>query len=420
MFLLPALALLGFLVIYPVIATIWRSFFDTIGDQWVGLDNYRRMFALSRMRTAIVNSLIWVAIFPIVVTTIGLILAVLSERIKWRTAFRLVLFVPIAIAAMSSGIIWRIMYETEPTRGFVNAVINIPVSAVNPEGPLAGAGPSFAEVIEDDDGSIVVQVEVGPDGGVARIGLVRIAVGDVPDGSIEARDPAPSVGGTVVGVVWRDTRPGDDERGVVEPGELGLANVPVEVLGPDGSIVGSGLSDIDGTFAIDVTAQGVHSVAIPQETFRSAWGGVQWLGADLITISAIIAGVWIWAGFALVMIGAGLSALPQSTLEAARVDGASEWQVFRRVTIPQLAPILGVVFISLTIGALKMFDLILGLAPGSVQADANVIALEMWRTSFSGLGERGLGSAIAVFLFLMIIPLLLFNIRRFRLQEANR
>ena len=117
---------------------------------------------------------------------------------------------------------------------------------------------------------------------------------------------------------------------------------------------------------------------------------------------------------------AGLASLPRSTLEAARVDGASEWQVFRRVTVPQLAPILGVVFISLTIGALKMFDLIVGIAPGAVQADANVIALEMWRTSFSGLGERGLGSAIAVFLFVMIIPIMLFNIRRFRIEEGRR
>jgi alpha-glucoside transport system permease protein len=81
--------------------------------------------------------------------------------------------------------------------------------------------------------------------------------------------------------------------------------------------------------------------------------------------------------------------------------------------------VLGVVFVALTINALKMFDLIVGIAPGSVQDDANVVALEMWRTSFTGLGQRGLGSAIAVLLFLMIVPVLVLNVRRFRLEANN-
>ena len=64
-----------------------------------------------------------------------------------------------------------------------------------------------------------------------------------------------------------------------------------------------------------------------------------------------------------------------------------------------------------------MFDLIVGIAPGSVQDEANVIALEMWRTAFTGLGNRGLGSAIAVFLFVLILPVMLLNLRRFKLEE---
>jgi alpha-glucoside transport system permease protein len=140
----------------------------------------------------------------------------------------------------------------------------------------------------------------------------------------------------------------------------------------------------------------------------------------LITLGAVIAGVWIWGGFALLVIASGLAALPRELQEAARVDGATELQVFRRITLPLLAPVLGVVFVTLTINALKMFDLIIGIAPGSVQDDANVIALEMWRTAFTGLGNRGLGSAIAVFLFVLIIPVMAFNIRRFRLEEERR
>ena len=109
----------------------------------------------------------------------------------------------------------------------------------------------------------------------------------------------------------------------------------------------------------------------------------------------------------MVVIAAGLAAMPRDVLEAARTDGATEWQVFRRVTVPLLAPVLSVVFITMIINVLKVFDLVISLAPGSTQNDANVIALAMWRTSFGGVNDFGVGSAIAVFLFLLVIPVLL-------------
>ena len=147
---------------------------------------------------------------------------------------------------------------------------------------------------------------------------------------------------------------------------------------------------------------------------QQPFGGVSWLGSKLITPSIMIAYIWVWAGFAMVVIGAGLAAIPRDVLEAARTDGSTEWQVFRRVTIPLLAPVLSVVFITMLINVLKVFDIVLAVAPASVQADANVIALSMWRTSFGGVNDFGLGSAIAVFLFLLVIPVLALNIRRFR------
>ena len=104
-------------------------------------------------------------------------------------------------------------------------------------------------------------------------------------------------------------------------------------------------------------------------------------------------------------------------LEAARIDGATEWQVFRRVTVPLLAPVLSVVFITMIINVLKVFDLVITLAPGSSQDSANVIALAMWRESFGGVNDFGVGSAIAVLLFLLVIPVLALNVRRFR-REA--
>jgi len=115
-----------------------------------------------------------------------------------------------------------------------------------------------------------------------------------------------------------------------------------------------------------------------------------------------------------VVIAAGLAAIPRDVLEAARTDGATEWQVFRRVTVPLLAPVLTVVFITMLINVLKVFDIVVALAPGSVQDDATVLALSMWRTAFAGANNFGVGSAIAVFIFVLVIPVLLLNIRRFR------
>jgi alpha-glucoside transport system permease protein len=220
--------------------------------------------------------------------------------------------------------------------------------------------------------------------------------------------------------VWRDTRPGENQRGVVETGELGVPDVVVRLIDAQDQELATGVTEPDGSFRIDEVPPGAYRARIPAAEFREPWGGVTWLGPELVTMSAIVAGVWIWGGFALLVIASGLAAIPRELQEAARVDGAGEWQVFRRVTVPLLAPVLGVVFVTLTINALKMFDLIIGIAPGSVQDEANVIALEMWRTAFTGLGNRGLGSAIAVFLFVLILPVMIFNIRRFRIEEERR
>jgi alpha-glucoside transport system permease protein len=158
-------------------------------------------------------------------------------------------------------------------------------------------------------------------------------------------------------------------------------------------------------------------VAIGADAFSQPFEGVSWLGPSLITPAIMFAYIWVWAGFAMVVIAAGLAAIPRDLLEAARTDGATEWQVFRRVTIPLLAPVLTVVFITMIIYVLKVFDIVIAVAPGSVQDNANVIALAMWRTSFGGVNDFGLGSAIAVFLFILVIPVLAVNIRRFR-REA--
>jgi alpha-glucoside transport system permease protein len=173
----------------------------------------------------------------------------------------------------------------------------------------------------------------------------------------------------------------------------------------------------NGEFSFASLPAGDYTLRLPSSNFAPPFNGITWLGPTLITASIIAAYVWMWAGFAMVLIAAGLAAIPRDALEAARVDGATEWQVFRRVTIPLLSPVLVVVLVTLIINVLKIFDLVLVISPGSTQADANVLALQMWTVSFGGGNDQGMGSALGVFLFLLVLPAMIFNIRRFRREQ---
>lgn len=409
-FLAPAIVLLGVWIVYPTVWTIIRSFFDRAGDRFVGIDNYREIFSNDALLKSVTNNLIWVAVVPAVVTALGLIFAVLTERISWGAAFKLVVFMPIAISLFAAGITWRLMLDIDPERGAVNAAIASVADAVNPPGPLTGAQPSGAEVTQSG-GAIALADPVRP-GQSASLGLTAIRAAEVPADAEQAVQPDP-VPGAITGVVWRDFKPGGGRPGVVEQGEVGLPGVTVELRLPDGGSE-TATTAPDGTFAFEDLPPGAYRLGIGSDTFRSGFDGVAWLGSSLIVVATIIAYVWVWAGFAMVVIAAGLAALPRDLLEAARTDGASEWQVFRRVTVPLLAPVLTVVFITMLINVLKVFDIVLAVAPASVQDDAAVIALSMWRVAFTGQGDFGLGSAIAVLLFVLVVPVLVLNIRRFR------
>jgi alpha-glucoside transport system permease protein len=412
-FLAPAALLLGIWIVYPAVYTVVRSFFGRSGfDSFAGIDNYETLFTSDNLVTAIKNNAIWVAVVPAVVTALGLIFAVLTERVRWSVAFKTVVFMPMAVSAFAAGVTWRIMYQQEPDRGAINAAIGSVKGVFSPEGVLSDAAPSSDALTGTPQGGLELAQPISP-GDVALLGLTRIRSEEVPEGSQQAVKPEPLQGG-IDGVVWRDFKPGGGTPGEVEQEEVGLPGVTVELLDADGNTVETTTTADNGTFEFRDVAAGDYRVGIGASTFAAPYGGVSWLGEKLITPSIIIAYIWIWAGFAMVVIAAGLAAIPRDVLEAARTDGGSEWQVFRRVTVPLLAPVLSVVFITLLINVLKIFDIVIAVAPQSVQDDANVIALAMWRTSFGGVSDFGLGSAIAVFLFVLVIPILALNIRRFR------
>ena len=416
-FLAPALFMLGVWMVYPAVYTIIRSFFGQTGfiGTWVGIDNYKTLFTTSSLTTAIKNNAIWVAVVPALVTALGLIFAVLTERVRWAVAFKTVVFLPMAISAFATGVTWRIMYQQDPSQGAINALGREISSVVRPAGVLSDAFPSTGGLQGSASKGYVLKTPLSP-GGSAKLGVTGIPPDAVPKSAVQAVQPKPQ-SGHIVGVVWRDFKPGGGVPGKVEKGEMGLPGVSVELRSDTGKVVKSTKSKADGSFDFADVSGGGYKAAIGSATFRKPFGGYAWLGTKLITPSLIIAYIWIWAGFAMVVIAAGLSAMPRDVLEAARTDGGTEWQVFRRVTVPLLAPVLSVVFITMIINVLKVFDIVFALAPESEYAKANVIALAMYFAAFQGGGNFGVGSAIAVFLFVLVIPVLALNIRRFR-REA--
>jgi alpha-glucoside transport system permease protein len=413
LFLGPAFVLLLVWMVYPAVYTFVRSFFGRNGylGTWVGFANYQHLFTTSTLLRAIENNAIWVAVVPALVTAIGLIFAVLTERVGWAVAFKTVVFLPMAVSAFATGVTWRILYQQDPNLGAINALGRSIHSVIATPGVLQNALPS-SPTLKAKNGTVVLTTPIRP-GSVALLGLTGIAPDAVPSGAKQAVKAAPKPG-DITGTVWRDFRPGGGKPGVVESQELGLPGVTIELRDASGKTVQTTKSKDDGTFDFAQVSAGTYTTAIGKQTFAKPFGGYSWLGPKLITPSLLIAYIWIWAGFAMVVIGAGLAAMPRDVLEAARTDGGSEWQVFRRVTVPLLAPVLSVVFITMIINVLKVFDLVIALAPESTQANANVIALAMWRTAFGGENDFGTGSAIAVFLFLLVIPVLALNIRRFK------
>jgi len=408
-FLGPAVLLLLALVCYPIAYTVWLSLHSGDGSTFVGLDNYVEMFTSGSTRRAILNNAIWVVVAPTVVTILGLLFAVLTERVKRATALKTILFMPMAISFLAAGVTFRLVYDENPDRGLLNAVIVGIHDAFSPPSPYHGARVRDGGPLTAADGGFQ-SAPVTP-GEVAKLGLVGLPPDRVPADAATAAEPDTGTG--LRGVVWLDFSRDGGEPGVVDTTERGLPGMTVEAV-VDGRTVATTETDAAGRFTFPDLPSGTYVVRLPAANFAEPFNGVTWLGPSLITPALIAAYLWIWAGFAMVLITAGLAALPREALEAARVDGATEWQVFRRVTVPLVRPVLVVVFVTLMINVLKIFDLVYVLAPEASQDEANVVALEMYRVSFGGGLDYGLGSALAVLLFALVLPAMLFNIRRMR------
>ena len=310
LWLAPALVLLIVFLVYPVVNTVVTSFLDEdsaggIADfvkdpsSFVGFDNYRFIIEnpqplVTDTHGALLNTLLWIIVFPTITVGLGLILAVLTSRVRYEAIAKAAIFIPMAVSFVAAAVIWRFMYEFNPDIGTVNAAVT-------------GLGLEATAWLQNTGAPQTWLTDVGPD-------------------------------------------------------------------------------KLPGVF----------------DTLR------------INNFALITVGVWMWTGFAMVVLSAGLKGISTEVLEAARVDGANEWQLFRRIIIPMLRPTIVVVGTTLVINALKLFDLVFVLTGG--RFDTDVIASLFFRVSFV-FGDFGLGAALAVVLLVFVVPITMLGIRRFQLQD---
>src|SRR2546423_2726087 len=207
----------------------------------------------------------------------GLVFAVLTERVRWAVGFKTVVFLPMAISAFATGVTWRIMYQQDPSMGAINALGRVVSDAITSPGVLSSALPSVP-ALQPSGGGLLLKTPLHP-GGVALLGLTAIPPDQVPKSAKQAVDPRPKPG-DVVGTVWRDFKPGGGKVGVVEKGELGLPGVSVQLRSASGKVVQSARTKADGTFDFSKVPAGSYNAAIGAATFRKPFGGYAWLGTS--------------------------------------------------------------------------------------------------------------------------------------------
>jgi alpha-glucoside transport system permease protein len=281
LWLLPALALVCVFLVYPMLRTVQLSFMSADSSAFVGWDNYRYLVEDRGVRIALRNNALWLVFFTAITVGFGLVLAVLTDGVRYEAVAKSVIFLPMAISFVAAGVIWKFMYDYRPP-------------------------------------------------GLPQTGTVNALL----DAIIPGFSPQP----------W-----------LINPPENNLA--------------------------------------------------------------LIVAAAWAWTGFSMVVLSAALKGIPTEVLEAARVDGANDWQIFWRVILPMLSPTLAVVATTMVITSLKVFEITYVMTNGNFETD--VLALRMYREMFN-VRHFGHASAVAVLLLLAIVPVMLINLRRFRAQEALR
>ena len=352
LFLFPALFALGLYLAYPVFETLRLSLTDrSLDGAFVGLANYQQMFGEPKFWEAMRNNMLWLIVVPAASTAFGLLAAQLTDRIAWGNIAKSLIFMPMAISFVGASVIFKLIYDARPADQAQIGVLN----------------------------AIWLQFE----GGIGSFLFLRLL-------------PAVFLLGFAAIVfysVWVVLRPifaGRSMAGVL----LKLFQLLLSVLGIYLGVLA--LINMVQLFGMD------YDYGQPQNWLTLPFWNCFFLMVVLI---------WIQTGFAMVILSAALRGVPEETVEAAIVDGANPFQVFFQIKVPQIMGSIIVVWTTITLTVLKVFDIVYAMTNGQWQTQ--VLANYMFDKLFRA-GDWGVGSASAIVIMLLVMPILVWNVTNVR------
>jgi ABC-type sugar transport system permease subunit len=477
-FLGPAVLLLFVLMVYPSLETIRLSFMDRQGENYIGFENYQYALTSSKMQEAFGNNLLWLIVFTIGTVVFGLLIATLTDRVRYEALAKAIIFLPMAISFVGAGVIWKFVYDLNPPGtplqpGSQIGLLNAALLPLRPDGTLNDALNRLqAEGIPTNrqdvlDAIIVTESEALAEAVSAGdltqeradqlLAMLPNAAADYVNGKLppanqewQALGQWPGVALDAINSVLAD-QPEGSGRAICNaiPYACVFEIEDVEEDAIDAAVEASALEEARGDELVEaLPAAALAYVTRGERPAGDGWQTVdQWDGViagvneinlravnstldtgmepidwvrepGVNNIALIIVGVWIWTGFCMVVLSAALKAIPGELFEAARVDGANELRIWWSITIPQLMPTITVVTTTMIVTVLKVFDIVYVMTAGNFGTE--VMANRLYQEMYSGNREFGHASAIAVVLMVLIIPVMIFNIRQFRKQEAMR
>jgi alpha-glucoside transport system permease protein len=350
LFLAPALVALGLYLAYPVVETLRLSLTERLpggGFAFVGADNYTKMFAEPKFWEALHNNLLWLIVVPAASTAFGLLAAQLSDRIRWGNLAKSLIFMPMAISFVGAAVIWKLVYDTRPAGQEQIGVLNAVWLAFD-------GGPMSVLLLKIVPVLLIALFAAGV--GFAGFLLIRPLLG-------AGRKPSPAfialrLSGAVVAAFF----------------------------------IYESLSGILGLVRADLP------YGQPQTWLTIPF----WNNFFLMVVL-----IWIQTGFAMVILSAALRGVPEDTIEAAIVDGANPFQIFFQIKVPQIMGTIVVVWTTITIVVLKVFDIVYAMSNG--QWETQVLANYMYDKLFRA-NDWGVGSAAAMIIMLLVTPILIWNV----------
>lgn len=345
LFLFPAVVALGLYLAYPVFATLWLSLNRNQSGElvFVGLDNYRTMFGEAKFWESLRNNMVWLIVVPAASTAFGLLAAQLTDRIRWGNLAKSMIFMPMAISFVGASVIWKLIYDTR--------------EAGQPQIGLLNA------------------LWMQADGGFFSILILKVL-------------PVVLLVGIAAGILWFLWA---QIRDFADGGIWG------KVLRGLGVLVGAWL-----VFVALSWAWGAATAMLP-------YGKPQfWLQIPFwnnFFLMAVL--IWLQTGFAMVILSAALRGVPEETVEAAILDGANPFQIFFKIKVPQIMGTIVVVWTTITITVLKVFDIVRAMTGG--QQETQVLANYMYEKLFVAV-DWGVGSASAMIILLLVSPILVWNV----------